>query len=62
VAATLLAAAAPVVIGRKNNPPLREHIAFNSQERAVDLAMSLDHPNGERYSFICRMAILPSCQ
>jgi hypothetical protein len=33
-----------VTIGRKNSPPRREQIAFDSQEGAVDFAMSLDDP------------------
>ena len=33
-----------VTIGRKNGPPRREQIAFDSQEGAVDFAMSLDDP------------------
>jgi hypothetical protein len=38
------ARAAFVTIGRKNSPPLRERIAFDSRDGAVDFAMSLDHP------------------
>jgi hypothetical protein len=33
-----------VTIGRKNSPSIREHLAFDSQDLAVDFAMSLDHP------------------
>jgi hypothetical protein len=33
-----------VTIGRKSSPSLRERAAFESQEGAVDFAMSLDDP------------------
>jgi hypothetical protein len=38
------ARAAFVTIDRKSGPPPREHLAFDSQEAAVDFALSLDEP------------------
>jgi hypothetical protein len=33
-----------IIIGRKNDPTFREHLGFDSQNEAVDFAMSLDDP------------------
>jgi hypothetical protein len=33
-----------ITIGSKNDPLFREHLAFDSQNEAVDFAMSLDDP------------------
>jgi hypothetical protein len=32
------------IFGRKNIPPPREQMAFDSQKEAIDFAMSLDDP------------------
>ena len=51
-----------ISISRKNIPPPLEHAAFDSQNEAVNFAMSLDHPStadgatsfaGRRYCRAC---------